>query len=31
MPLWLAKAANTLFDARLIEAAPMFPDGSAKT
>jgi hypothetical protein len=31
MPLWLAKAADTLFDARLIEAAPFFPDGSAKT
>jgi hypothetical protein len=31
MPLWLAKAADTLFDASLIQAAPMFPDGSAKT
>jgi hypothetical protein len=31
MPFWLAKAADNLFDARLIQAAPMFPDGSAKT
>lgn len=31
MPLWLAKAADALFDARLIQAAPTFPDGSAKT
>jgi hypothetical protein len=31
MPLWLAKAAGSFFDARLVEGAPIFPDDAAKT
>jgi hypothetical protein len=30
MPLWLAKAAGLLFDARLVEGTPIFPEDAAK-